>query len=110
LGRIAGSHADIVIVTNEDPYDDPPRQIIDHVADGARQVGKRDDESLFCIEDRRQAIHHAMRLAQSGDLVLLTGKGSEQAIMIQGGGRISWDEREVAREAIRSVRSRHAVA
>lgn len=100
LGNIAGSKADIVIVTNEDPYDDPPRQIIDQVAAGACEAGKRDGQSLFCIDDRREAIEQAMRLARAGDFVLLTGKGSEQAIVVNDGKKIPWDERRVAREAI----------
>lgn len=101
LGRMAGERADLVIVTNEDPYDDDPRAIMEQVADGARAAGKKDGESLLVVEDRREAIFEAMRRANPGDLVLLTGKGCEQAIMSAGGKRIPWDERIVAREAIR---------
>ncbi len=103
LGRLAGENADVVIVTNEDPYDDDPRTIIDQVAEGVRQAGKKDGESLLIIEDRKQAISEAMRRAQPGDLVLLTGKGSEQAICLANGKKMRWDEREVAREAIRII-------
>lgn len=102
LGRMAGENADLVIVTNEDPYDDNPREIMGQVASGAREKGKIDGETLFIIEDRREAITEAMRRAAPGDLVILTGKGCEQAIMIANGGRIPWDEREVARAAIRA--------
>ncbi|MEO5927961.1 MAG: UDP-N-acetylmuramoyl-L-alanyl-D-glutamate--2,6-diaminopimelate ligase [Patescibacteria group bacterium] len=102
LGRMAAEHADIVIVTNEDPYDDNPRMIIEQVAEGARAAGKKDGESLFLIEDRREAIFEAMRQAQPDDLVLLTGKGSEQAICVADGKKIPWDERRVAREAIKA--------
>ena len=72
LGRMAGERADIVIVTNEDPYDDDPKSIMDQVADGAREAGKKDGESLFVIEDRREAIAEAMRIAEPEDIVLLT--------------------------------------
>ncbi|MFH1078180.1 MAG: UDP-N-acetylmuramoyl-L-alanyl-D-glutamate--2,6-diaminopimelate ligase [Patescibacteria group bacterium] len=101
LGRMAGERADLVIVTNEDPYDDDPQAIMDQVAAGAKEAGKKEGESLLIIPERAEAIREAMRKAGEGDIVLLTGKGCEQAIMIADGGRIPWDEREVARAAIK---------
>lgn len=101
LGTLAGEKADIVIVTNEDPYDDDPRLIIEQVAAGAVASGKKDGETLFKIDDRREAISRAMTLASAGDVVLLTGKGAEQAIVGRGGKMTPWDERDVARELVR---------
>lgn len=101
LGRLAGQKADIVIVTNEDPYDDDPRLIMEHVAAGALEAGKKEGESLFKIVDRREAIAKAVEAASTGDVVLLTGKGAEQAIVGRGGTLAPWDERRVAREMIR---------
>lgn len=101
LGRLAGQKADIAIVTNEDPYDDDPRLIIEQVAAGALEVGKKEGETLFKIEDRREAIAKAIETAAPGDVVLLTGKGAEQAIVGRGGKMTPWDEREVARELVR---------
>lgn len=100
LGRMAGERAGVVIVTNEDPYDDDPQAIIDDVARGATEAGKIADQDLFMITDRREAITKAMSLARPGDLVLLTGKGSEQAICAANGRKVPWDERQVAREAL----------
>ncbi|MBU2566063.1 UDP-N-acetylmuramoyl-L-alanyl-D-glutamate--2,6-diaminopimelate ligase [Patescibacteria group bacterium] len=108
LGHMAGSTADIVIVTNEDPYDDDPLQIINQVATGAREQGKIEERDLFLIPDRKQAIYKSMELAQDGDLVLLTGKGCEQAICVAGGKKIPWDERLVAKEAIHSAVAKRA--
>jgi len=101
LGDIAGKHADIVIVTNEDPYDDDPRKIIDQVANGAREAGKKDDETLFRIDERRDALRKAIETAQKGDIVLLTGKGAEQAIVGRGGRKTPWDDRKEARKLLR---------
>lgn len=101
LGALAGEKADIVIVTNEDPYDDDPRLIIEQVAAGAVESGKKDGESLFKIDDRREAIARAIALASTGDIVLLTGKGAEQAMVGRGGKMTPWDERTVARELVR---------
>ena len=103
LGRMAAENADVVIVTNEDPYDDDPQAIIDQVAQGAKSQGKQDGADLFRVLDREQAIGLAMRQAGPGDLVLLTGKGSEQRICVAGGRKIPWDEREAARRAIRQA-------
>jgi len=101
LGQLSGQKADIVIITNEDPYDDDPQEIINNVAEGARKVGKIDNQNLFTILDRREAIEKAMSLAQKDDLVLITGKGSEQKICVANGQKISWDDRQVAREVIK---------
>lgn len=102
LGRMAAEQADVVIITNEDPYDDEPRKIIEQVAEGARAVG-RSGVVVRTVQDRREAIFAAVKEAQAGDLVLLTGKGCELAIMVANGGKIPWDEREVARAAIRAI-------
>ncbi len=101
LGRLAGENADIAIVTNEDPYDDDPNLIIAQVAAGAIEAGMKENETLFKIEDRRSAIDKAIELAGPGDVVLLTGKGAEQAIVGRGGKMTPWDERRVARELVR---------
>ncbi|HCC21951.1 TPA: hypothetical protein DEP86_00950 [Candidatus Uhrbacteria bacterium] len=100
LGRLAAQKAQIVIVTNEDPYDDDPPTIIRDVAAGAREVGKRDGVDLFEILDRREAISKAVSLAEEGDLVLVTGKGCEQAMVVAGGRKIPWDDRDELRRAI----------
>ena len=99
-GRLIGEKSDIMIVTNEDPYDDDPMKIINDVANSAVEVGKRDMVDLFRIQNRQQAINKAISLATSGDIVLVTGKGSEQRMCIAGGEMIPWDDREAVRLAI----------
>lgn len=105
LGKIAGEQADIVIITDEDPYDDDPLIIMDQVSLGAEKSGKILDTDLFKILDRRQAIAKALSLAGDNDIVLITGKGSEQAICVKGGKKIAWDDREVVREEIAKLMS-----
>lgn len=100
LGELSASNAQIHIVTNEDPYDDDPQQIIDQVAGGAIKAGKQENQEVFKILDRREAIRKALGMAQTGDLVVLTGKGAEQAICVAGGQKKPWDEREVAKEEL----------
>lgn len=105
LGRLAAEHADIVVVTNEDPYDDDPNVIINQVADGAAKAGKRDGQNLFRVVDRREAIFKAMAMAHEGDLVVMTGKGCEPWICLENGRKMPWDEVAVAKEAIQATRN-----
>ncbi len=97
LGQLAGKKSAIVIVTNEDPYDENPQAIIEQVAEGAMQTGKALEKNLFKILDRREAIKKALSLAEENDIVLITGKGSEQAICVANGEKIIWDDRAVVR-------------
>lgn len=102
LGEMAAKQAQIVIVTNEDPYDDDPMEIIDDVADGATRAGKQDEVNLFRRLDRQEAIHLAVQMAQPQDLILITGKGSEPVMAVGRGRKIPWDDREAARKAIQT--------
>jgi len=107
LGKIAGENADYVIVTNEDPYDEEPEQIMDQVFKGAVSAGKKEKNNLFKILDRREAIKKAIKLAKKEDLVLITGKGCEQAMCVKNGKKISWDDRAVVRGIINSKNNLH---
>lgn len=98
VGEYVGQNADVCIITDEDPYDDDPQKIIDDVASAVEKTGKKEGENLFRILDRREAISKALQLAQPGDIVLITGKGSEQRMVVAGGEMIPWDDREVVRE------------
>jgi UDP-N-acetylmuramoyl-L-alanyl-D-glutamate--2,6-diaminopimelate ligase len=102
LGRMAGEEADIVIVTNEDPYDDDPEAIMNDVASGALEAGKRDGTNLFRIEDRARAIRQAIELAKPNDVVLITGKGSEPVMAVAGGKKIPWSDAEEVRKALKA--------
>jgi len=104
LGSLAGEKADFVIITNEDPYDEDPQKIIDQVAAGSIEAGKKLDYDLFKILDRREAIAKALNLAQADDLVLVTGKGSEQAIVVKDNKKIPWDDRQVVREELVKIK------
>ncbi len=105
LGEVAGKGADIAIIANEDPYDDDPMEIIKDVAEGARQVGKNEKENLFLIEDRQKAIEKALEMAEKNDIVLITGKGSEQAICLKNGKMQKWDDREVVKKLLKNINS-----
>ena len=103
MGRIAGKHADIVIVSDDDPYDEPPLKIIDAIAIGAEQAGKIQGKDLFAIQERRAGIHKALELAKPGDTVFIACKGADQLMMLAHGKSIPWDDRTVTREELRKV-------
>lgn len=104
LGKIAAQFADVVIITNEDPYDEEPSSIIRQVADGAAEAGKKEGETLYSILDRKEAIRKALSLARPHDLVLITGKGSEQSMVVKGGKKIPWNDQATVRELLRGQR------
>lgn len=104
LGEMAAKQAQIVIITNEDPYDDDPTEIINDVADGSRRAGKQDEVNLFCRLDRQEAINLAIQMAQPEDLILITGKGSEPVMAVAHGRKIPWDDRTAARTALRNLK------
>ncbi|MFH1393220.1 MAG: UDP-N-acetylmuramoyl-L-alanyl-D-glutamate--2,6-diaminopimelate ligase [Patescibacteria group bacterium] len=99
LGEIAAKKADFAVISNVDPYEDEPGEICEDIAKSAEKFGKIRDENLFVIEDRRQGIRKALSLAKENDIVLITGKGAEQSIII-GGKSHPWDDRVVVREEL----------
>jgi len=97
-GAIADEFADIVIITNEDPYSEDPEKIMNQVMSGIKN--KELNRNLFRISDRKEAIEKAVAMAEKDDLVMITGKGAEQ-FMICGEKKIPWDDREITRKAIK---------
>lgn len=102
-GQVAGELCDYVIVTDEDPYDDDPQEIIDQVAEGVAAAGKIEGKNFWRILDRTEAITKAVSLAQAGDVVLTTAKGAEQKMVLAGGRKIDWDDRKVIRDALKEL-------
>lgn len=99
MGRIASDNADIIILTNEDPYHEDPERIIDEIEAG---VTKKKGETYFRIFDRREAIMKALMLAEEGDIVLVTGKGAEET-MAFGDVRVPWNEKSVIEGILREI-------
>ncbi|MBI2098227.1 MAG: UDP-N-acetylmuramoyl-L-alanyl-D-glutamate--2,6-diaminopimelate ligase [Candidatus Wildermuthbacteria bacterium] len=91
LGKIAGAYCDEIILTNEDPYDEDPAEILSQIEEGAQK-------SVQKVMDRREAIRKALTMAQEDDAVVVSGKGSEDVIAVAGGKKIPWDERRVIEE------------
>jgi UDP-N-acetylmuramoyl-L-alanyl-D-glutamate--2,6-diaminopimelate ligase len=99
MGRIAARLARLVIVTDEDPRGEDRGRILDDIARGAEDGGKRRERDLFVIADRPSAVEAAFERARPGDIVLLAGKGHEQSI-IGPDGPVAYDERSTALAAL----------
>lgn len=100
LGKLAGRYARLVVVTDEDPYDEDAGSIRRVVLEGARQAGKQEGRDVLNIADRRQAIAAALAAAKPGEIVVITGKGSEQWLCVAGNKKIPWDDRTVVKEEL----------
>ena len=94
MGKIADEHCTVTFLTNEDPYDEDPRKIVDAIAEGFSTHAPR------IIIDRRQAIAAALREAKAGDAVLITGKGTDPYIMGPRGSKQVWSDKNVAEEEL----------
>ncbi|MEK7118304.1 MAG: cyanophycin synthetase, partial [Patescibacteria group bacterium] len=99
MGGIADTHCAEVILTDEDPYDEDPKKILEEMKSG---IKKHTPEIIL---DRRLAIRRAIEIAKKtiDAAVLITGKGTDTYIMGQNGAKLAWDDRVVAEEEIRRL-------
>ncbi len=98
MATIAERHCDHIILTNEDPYDENPRKIVEEMA-----MAIEDKSKLEIIMDRRQAIKRALEVAVDGGYVLVSGKGTDPYIMGANGAKQPWSDAKVVQEELRSV-------
>ena len=96
MGRIADAACAEVILTNEDPYDEDPRAIVDAMATGMKREPR-------IIMDRREAIAKALSLAEPGDAVLVTGKGTDPYIMEANDTKTPWSDSKVVAEELQRL-------
>lgn len=94
MGAIAEKYCSHIILTDEDPYDENPMQIITDIQDGIK------NKNAEVVLDRREAIRRALSLAGKSDAVIITGKGTDPYIMGPNNTRTPWSDAEIAREEI----------
>lgn len=99
MAEIVNKHCSYVFLTDEDPYDEDPREIVD---DMARYIDKSKYEIVM---DRREAIRKGLNQAQKEDVVLITGKGTDPYIMRANNTKIPWSDSEVAREELEKLKN-----
>ena len=102
MGRIGAELADIAIVTSDNPRTEKPGKIIEDILAGI----EREKNTCIVIENRREAIHHAMDIGQKHDIIVLAGKGHETDQEING-VKYPMDERQIVAEHLREMRETH---
>jgi UDP-N-acetylmuramoyl-L-alanyl-D-glutamate--2,6-diaminopimelate ligase len=96
MGIAAARHADLVVVTTDNPRSEDPASIASDVAAGASEMSSA---HVTTILDRRDAIEHAIEVALPGDVIMILGKGHEPGQEIAG-VVAPFDDRRVARAAL----------
>jgi UDP-N-acetylmuramoyl-L-alanyl-D-glutamate--2,6-diaminopimelate ligase len=99
MGEIAARQADFTVLTAEDPRTESLAGILDEMAAGAVLGGGQEGTTFERIPDRRDALRHAVRMAEAGDVVIACGKGHEQS-MAFGETEYPWDDRLAMRAAL----------
>ena len=100
MGEIVAKYADMVILTNEEPYHENPQDIIDAIFVGIKN--KTENENLWRILDRREAIAKALSIAQKDDIICVTGMGSLES-MVVGDKKLPWNDRKVIEEELAKI-------
>lgn len=97
MAAAAAEYADMLIVTSDNPRDEEPDAIIRDIL-----AGLVDSEVPYdVVTDRREAICHALKIAEKGDVIVLAGKGHEDYQILAGGVHIHFDEREIVAEGLK---------
>ena len=95
MGEIAGKYADFTVITTDNPRDEKPAKIAKDIEEGIKLT-----RGLYkVIENRKQAIEFAMKIAWKNDTVILAGKGHETYQELANGKKIHFDERDVVKKA-----------
>lgn len=97
MAQAAAKYADRLVVTSDNPRDENPDEIIREILMGL------DDSSVpyDVVTDRREAIYHALKIAEKGDIIVLAGKGHEDYQILAGNRHIHFDEREVVADGLK---------
>jgi UDP-N-acetylmuramoyl-L-alanyl-D-glutamate--2,6-diaminopimelate ligase len=99
MAEVAAQHADLAVVTAEDPRTESLEDILAEMAAGFHAWGGVEGKTFWRIPDRGEAIRFGLSLAQPGDMVLACGKGHEQS-MCFGTTEYAWDDRLAMRAAL----------
>jgi UDP-N-acetylmuramoyl-L-alanyl-D-glutamate--2,6-diaminopimelate ligase len=98
MGKVAAQLSDVVIITDDNPRSEDPAAIRKSVIDGT----KNGPAQVFEVSDRREAISQALKLAETGDVIAVLGKGHESGQEISG-KVFPFDDRVVVREESKNV-------
>jgi UDP-N-acetylmuramoyl-L-alanyl-D-glutamate--2,6-diaminopimelate ligase len=103
MGKIAAENCKKIFLTDEDSYDEDPMDIIYDIKKGIDEKEKESISAAPSVEievDRRKAIEKAVFGAQKGNVIIITGKGTDPFIMGPNGSKLPWDDKTVAQEVL----------
>lgn len=98
MGEISGRIADFTIITSDNPRTEEPNEIIKEIETGMKKTNGK----YVCIENRREAIKEAIKMANKTDVIVLAGKGHEPYQEIDG-IKHDFDERVIVKEVIEEL-------
>lgn len=99
MGEIVGRFADSIVISNTDPYEEDELSIALDIAKVVEAEGRVKDKDYFIVIDRKEGMRKALSLAQEGDVVTITGNGSQQ-FYHRKGEKVPHDDREVLRQLL----------
>jgi UDP-N-acetylmuramoyl-L-alanyl-D-glutamate--2,6-diaminopimelate ligase len=102
MGRAGAELSDVAVVTSDNPRSEDPDAIVDQIRQG---IPKSPHADVLFEVDRRTAIASALGRAGEGDLVVIAGKGHEQGQEFENGRKIPFDDRDVARDELRKLKT-----
>ena len=97
MAKAAAKYADKLIVTSDNPRNEEPEAIIKDILAGLEGMSVNYD----VVTDRREAIYHALKIAEKGDIIVLAGKGHEDYQILAGMEHIHFDEREIVADGLK---------
>lgn len=97
MAAAAAMYADKLIVTSDNPRNEDPDTIIADILVGL----ENNDVPYDVVTDRKEAIFHALKIAEKGDIIVLAGKGHEDYQILAGMKHIHFDEREIVAEGLK---------
>ena len=94
MGEISGRLADFTVITSDNPRNEKPEDIIKEIESGIKET-----RGLYkAIENRRQAIKFAMRIAWKSDVIIIAGKGHETYQEVSNNKRVPFDDKEIVKK------------
>jgi len=105
MGKVAAQYCDYIFLTNEDPYDENPEDILNDIEKGIVDIDPKERrfKKYFKIIDRKKAILESILLAKKNDVVILTGKGGEVWMCVENDKKIPWNESEIVKSILKDL-------
>lgn len=99
MGEIASKYSDLIVITDDDPKNDDPDEIIEHILEGIDK-----EKTYIVIRNRRTAIKAAVSFASRDDIVIIAGRGHEKFQLYENGKKIPFNDYDVAYDIVQKFR------